>query len=286
VTLTTLALFKDLNKRANDLFTKDFPSNVKLEVKGSNDDFSYESNLQVKDGKYSAQFTPKQKIHELGNAEVKLDLDTDNKVRVEASIQDEFVKNLKVGLAVEQNKKETFSVLTSEFRHVNASLTGSLDFGKSVGSSVNASLVVGDQGVVVGGSVEANITHQNFRAYKVLGGYALNELDVFGYYNRGFGNKDEKESKENRTVGVSVFHKPTKSLSYGFDLGRDLIGNSNQFQVGVGYEHSKIHFNTNGDLKFSYSQQFNRVVKVTIANKVNVQQDTKNSLGLGVNFTF
>jgi len=59
--MSTLTLFKDLNKRANDLFTKDFPSNVKLEVKGSNDDFSYESNLQVKDGKYSAQFTPKQK---------------------------------------------------------------------------------------------------------------------------------------------------------------------------------------------------------------------------------
>jgi len=284
--MTTLALFKDLNKRANDLFTKDFPQNVKLEVKGSNDDFSYESNLTVKDGKYSAQFTPKQKIHELGNAEVKLDLDTDNKVRVEASIQDEFVKNLKVGLAVEQNKRETFSVLTTEFRHANASFNGSLDFGKSSGSSVNSSLVVGDQGVVVGGNVEANITNQALRGYKVLGGYALNELDVFGYYNRGFINKDEKDSKETRTVGISVFHKPTKSLSYGFDLGRDLVGNGNLFQVGVGYEHSKVHFNTNGELKFSYSQQFNRVVKVTIANKVNVQTDTKNSLGLGINFTF
>jgi len=280
------ALFKDLNKRANDLFTKDFPQNVKVEVKGSNGDFSYESNVQVKDGKYTGQFTPKQKLPELGNAEFKLDLDTENKVRVESSIQDELVKNLKIGLAVEQNKKDNFAVLSTEYKHEHASFTTAIDFGKSVGSSVSSSLVVAEQGIHVGGSIDASITNQNVKSYKVLGGYVQSDLDIFGYYNRSYSLKEDKDSKDTRSVGIQVYHRPSSSLTYGFDLGRDLVGNSNQFQIGVGYDNSKLHFNTNGDLKLSYNQQFNKIVKVTVANKVNVQKDNKNSLGLGIVFNF
>lgn len=283
-------ILKDQQKRGKDLQTKDFPENGKVELKGSNGNFSFESNVNVKEGKYAAQFTPKQRLPDVFNSEVKLDFTTEGKMRVDVAIADELAKGLKTTISVEQNGSNNFGVFAAEFKNENVAFTLDVEGGKE-NNAIASTLVVAQQGYVGGFGVDAYL-NQTLKGYRGLVGYTSSDIDFNAFYNKTNAVAEDKKSKKLDEVGLQVYHKVNTNLQYAFEVSKDLAENGKVKMSGAlqyaptSTTNSKIYVDTNGDVKVSYIQQLDKNVKVSVGNKVNLDAPSKNSLGFGITFNY
>jgi hypothetical protein len=140
-------LFADLGKRVNDLLTKEFPSEKqenKFNWKGqANNEVTLETTfLQRKDGSILGTFVPKYK-HKDWNTTLSADINTKKEVKAEVAVEDLLnVEGLKTILTGFSRGNDNFGTLGLEYKHELATVTASVDYGKSGGSTVKASAVI------------------------------------------------------------------------------------------------------------------------------------------------
>jgi len=132
--MSKLVLFKDVRKRSSDLLTKEFPgdkSEKKLEYKGDTASGVGFETLFLQDDKGTITATVKPKFtYKQYNAEVNGEFNTKQDVKVEASVQDQFVSGLKTITSINNKKGEVFGALGVEYKHENAAVNATVDFGK------------------------------------------------------------------------------------------------------------------------------------------------------------
>jgi hypothetical protein len=287
----TAPIYKDLGKRASDLFSKEFPSDkkeIKAEWKGTTlNGVTFETSLvKDKSGTIIGTLTPKYKFKEYGT-ELSAEFNTKKDFKTEVSVSDQLVDGLKTTLAFNKNNNEVYGTFAYEFKHKTGSSTGTVDFAKQKGSTVNATGVLGlfYPGVYGGVSAEYSVGGNHLSTANGTLAYASPEFDVTAFYRVKF----EEEKQE---VGASYFHKVSSDLAVGSEIVYD-VNTENKPKLTFGGQYSlnydttlKAKFDTLGSLSLSYQQKFNKNAKFTISTTVDTQNNkSPASLGVAINLT-
>jgi len=124
----SVPLFKDLGKKFNDLINKDFPSDVKIEIKQTaNETLKYEASISEVKGAYQGSFAPKFHLKDY-NCEINFDLKTDNKFSVELLTNaSPYLEGLKLKFKGENDYSAT---INADFKHEGLSASGQFQTGK------------------------------------------------------------------------------------------------------------------------------------------------------------
>jgi len=279
-------LYKDLGKRANDLLTKEFPTENKLEWKSerTGTNTTLEANLtQKKDGSIVGTVTPKYKYKFssfVGNflAEV----NTKKEVKGEVSV-DNLVPNLKTTVTVQSKEDEVFGILAEEYRHEHATAAGSLEYGKVKGSTLKGSVVVGNQGATFGVNSEYFIGASEESSLKEFAGnigYSTPDFDV-----NVIGKLDSRGEEDKTELGGSFYHRVNSEFAVGLEVAVDAFqAASNKAKLAFGSEYKvggandviyKGRFDTTGKLQLSLAQRLNKNSKVLLSAAI----DTNNLSG-------
>jgi len=278
--------FKDLSKRANDIISKEFPIENKVEWSGVTDSgVLLETNFsQKKDGSVSGTLTPSYKYKDWG-ATFLAELTTRKEFKAEVSLQDQIVEGLKTTISEQSKGGEVFTTAGAEYRNELVSVTATADYGKEAGSTVKGTAVVGRQGFALGVSGEyflglANNATSDLKEVNVTLGYSAVDMDI-----TTFGRLKTLEDEDKTEVGASFFHRVNPVLSVGSEISFD-VGNADtakpKLTVAGQYLFSpdtllKAKLDTDGKLGLSYQQLFNRSCKLTLGGSI----DTTNPGGKG-----
>jgi len=282
-------LFKDLNKRASDLITKEFPSDKsenKVEWKGeTSSNMSFETNLvQKNDGSVLATFIPKYKYKEWG-ATLSAELKTNKSFKAEISVEDQITPGLKTTLTGEAKGEDLFATVGFEYKHEMLAFTGSVDYGQAHGSTLKSSAVVGAQGFSLGGFVDYffGTSDSQLKEFHTVVGYSTDEFDV-----SGFGKLQNGDEQKN-ILGASYFHKVNGDLSVGTEVSFDTANSEAKPTLVLGTQYRleadttlKAKVDTVGKLGLSYQQKFSKNAKLTISSTIDTSNlGAKNSSTLG-----
>jgi hypothetical protein len=273
-------LFKDVSKRVNDLFTKEFPGDKaenKVEWKGKSGDVALETTLiQKKDGSVSATFTPKYDVKEWG-ANFLVELNTAKDVKAEASFKDQLAKNLKNIITLQSKGDDNWATLGLEYKHDLASVTASVDYGKASGSTVRASANVGSSGFTLGASTEYFIgftQESDLKELHTILSYAKAEYDV-----AIFGRMKSENDTDKNELGLNYFHNVNSTLAVGAEITFDTANSDAKPKLTFGTQYQlaadsvlKGKFDTTGKLGLSYGQKWNKNARVVVSSSI----DTNN----------
>jgi len=237
-------LFKDLNKRLNDLLTKEFPLENKVEWKGETaDGVIVETNLVQKNNAVVGTFTPKYKYKEYG-AEFLVELNTKKEAKAEVSVVDQITKGLKLILTGNSKGEELWATFGEEYKGEFGTLTASIDYGKESGSTIKASATIGK---LKSGSEEKN------------------EIGITYFH---VVNKDLLIGTQVAFDSIVADAKPKLVFGTQYKLENDTV--------------LKGKFDTNGELGLSFSQKFNKNAKLVLAGSVDTNNlHSKSSSKLG-----
>jgi len=278
------ALFKDLGKRFNDLVNKEFPKDVKVEVKAKTpNNVEYETSVTASEDKpFVGFFKPTYKWKDLG-LELVAELDTNKNYKAEVSSSNQLVDGLKVILTTQSNKDGTFATLGDEYKHEMASVTGSIDYGKEDGSTANTSVVFGVDKYSLGAAVTYHL-NQGLKNFEGKLAYASQNFDLTLF-------SKSKYAKENETTfGGNYFQNLNDSLTFGSEVSFDSdlkpkITFATQYKL-MADAVLKGNFDTTGKLNLSYGLQFNKSTKLTVASKIDTTNFSRNSTTSGFQLTF
>jgi len=278
------ALFKDLGKRFNDLVNKEFPKDVKVELKATTPNkVEYETSVTASDDKpYVGFFKPTYKWKELG-LELTGEVDTNRNVKAEVSSSNQLVQGLKVTLSAQSNKDQAFGTLSDEYRHELASFTLSADYGKDDGSTANTSFVVGADKYALGAGLTYHL-NQGLKSFEGKLAYQSSDFDVTLF-------SKSRYAKENETTfGGNYFQRLNEQLHIGSEVTFDSdfkpkLTFATQYRL-LTDSVLKGNFDTLGKLNLSYALQFNRATKVTFATRVDTTNFSKNNSSAGFMLTF
>jgi hypothetical protein len=277
-------LFKDLNKRASDLLTKEFPSEKqenKVEFKGETaQNVSWETSLvQSKDGSVLGTFIPKYKWRPYGTT-FSAELKTTKDFKAEVAVEDQLAPGLKTTLSGESRNNELIGTCGLEYKHELATVTASVDYGSAAGSAVKASAVVGSQGFTLGGMVDyflGNTVESSVRELHTVAGYYTDEFDV-----SAFGKL--LNEKDQNILGANYFHRVNSDVSVGTEVQFDTANTDTKPKLTFGGQFRleqdsliKAKVDTAGKVGLSFQQRFNKNSKLTISGTV----DTNNLAGKG-----
>jgi len=282
----TQALFKDLNKRSNDLLTKEFPSEkqenkVEWKTNAPNNVTFTSTFLKKKDGSLVGTFAPKY-VFQDWNTTFTGEVNTKRELKGEVEVnQPADVSGLKITTTAQSCGEDNFGTFAFQYQHELASLTGSADYGKVKGSTLKGSVVTGAQGFALGASCEYFLGHATDSDMKEFEGsltYAHSDFDL-----RAFARMNNREEEDKNILGASYYHKVNskdkKQLAIGAEVTyehRDADAKP-QLVFGAEYEWEKNttlkgKFDTAGSLGFSYKQKFSDRTSLTLASTV----DTNN----------
>jgi len=271
-------LFKNLTKRSSDLLTKDFPSDKgerRFEWKGASDNVTIDSSITVtedlKEGTTTSvgSIFPKYKAKEYGTT-VGVELNTKKEAKVEVSMEDYHAPGLKTTVTGNLTPKEKFATLSGEYRHDYMSLTGAVDYGKHAGGNVDASLVVGSQGVAIGGSASYAFGNESeVKKLESVASYSTSDFDIAAFARHSA--PTEKVKEEKNTMGLSFYHRFNPGWMVGAEATFDSIppDSTPTLKFGTQYKVAedtmvKARIDTDGKLALSYAQKYNRHTRFTV----------------------
>jgi len=283
-------LFKDLNKRAGDLLTKEFPTDEKkFEWKGpSVNNVTVDANfIQKGDGSVLGTVTPKYTYKPYG-LNFLAEVNTKKDIKVETTVENQVVDGLKLIVTGEAKGNETYATLATEYKHEYATVTGSFDIGKPKGSTAKATTVVGSQGFSLGFSTEYFLGEASeVKNWETRVAYLSKEFDVNVFSRRDY-------AKDKNEVGGSYFHNVNSDFVVGTEVVLDTANNETKPKLTLGTQY-KLHpdtvlkgkFDTNGILGLSYNQKFNPNSKLLIGANVDTNNlSGKSSTSFGFNLSF
>lgn len=267
-------LFKDLNKRSDDLLTKEFPSDKsenKVEWKGetANNTTQDVSLTQKSDGSISGIFTPKYKLKEYGTT-FTTELKTNREFKAEVALEDQFtkVKGLKTTVTGESKGEDLVGTVGFEYKHEFAAATASVDYGQSNGSNVKGTLVVGSNGVQLGTSVDYFLGSSSDSVLKEVQGqltYGTEDWDiaVFGKL---------QQEKESSILGAKYFQRVNPDLFVASEVSFDTQNTDAKPKLSFGSQYRldadtyvKGRFDTAGKLGLSWNHKVGKNAKLTVA---------------------
>jgi len=277
-------LFKDLGKRANDLLTKDFPSEKgenKLEWKGEADyNVTLQTSLVSKRDGTVGTFTPKYK-HKEWDTTFSAEITTDKDVKVEVVTEDLLnFDGLKTTVTGNSKGKDRFAEFAIEYKHDMATVTGSVDYGKTSGSTIKSSAVIGSQGLALGASTEYLIgrSESELKELKTVLAYGNDDFDITA---SGTMKQNQGKNPDKNELAASYFHKVNSGWLVGaqttFDTSNSDAKPSLVFATQYRVQPDtvvKAKMGTDGKLGLSFSQKYNKFAQINISSTV----DT-NSLG-------
>jgi len=283
-------LFADLGKRASDLLTKEFPSEKqenKIAWKGNP---NAETNLetffvQKKDGSILGTFIPKYFHREWGTT-FTAEINTRKEVKVE-TVADNFlnVDGLKTTLTGYSKGAENYGEFCIEYKHDLATVSSSVDYGKTVGPTLKASAVIGSQGIALGARAEYFFGGESeLRELTSTLSYSSGDFDI-----AGFGRIVSESESERNEVGASYFHKINPDWQVGAEAVFDTAKLDAKPTLTFGTQFLlhpdttvKAKFDTIGKLGVSYQQKYNRNARFTLSSTVDISNlGAKNSSTLG-----
>jgi len=264
-------LFKDLDKRSNDLLTKEFPSDKaenKFEWKGETGSKTTQEIVltQKNDGSVSGNFTAKYKHVEWGST-FTTELRTNREFKTEVAIEDQLTKGLKVTVSGESKGEDLFGTLGVEFKHEKAALTASADYGQASGSNLKGSLVVGYNGFQLGGSGDYHVGNSSDSSLKEVQTqltYGTDEFDLGAFAKL-------QPEKDSSILGVQYYQKVNPDLNVGAKASFDtqnadakptlLFGASYRLDDSTSV---KGKFDTTGKLTTSWNHKLNKSAQLGI----------------------
>lgn len=273
--------YADLGKSARDIFNKGYNyGTVKLDVKTRTKnaiDFNFtgEHNNDVQKSLGTLEAKYKSPQHGLTFVEK---WNTDNILKAELTLEDNFVQGLKVALdssyAPATGKKS--GVLKTAYRHDKFLLNTDVDLDLA-GPVVHNSLVVGHLGWLLGlqttfDSAKSQLTRSNFAV-----GYQAQDFTLHTNVNDG------------TEVGGSIYQRVNNQLELGVSLSWSSVNNQTRFALASKYQLDKYanvqaKVNNLSQIGVSYTQQLRDGVKLVLSSLI----DGKNinggghKLGLGL----
>lgn len=273
--------YKDLNKKTNDLITKDFPSEKrenKVDWKGkTSSQVSFETSLlQKSDGSFLGTFSPKYLLKDW-NTTLSAELKTNRDFKGEIVIDNHFTQGLKTTITPESRGEDLFATVGLEYRHDLVAVTGSVDFGQAAGSNIKGSAVIGAQGFQLGTSVDyllGNKAESTLKEFGATASYSNDEYDV-GFFGKILSEKDSN------ILGANYYQRVNADLQVGATIEFDTQNPDSKPKLTAAAQWRvdpdasvKTKFDTNGRLGLSWQQRFNRST-LTLSTTV----DTNNLAG-------
>jgi hypothetical protein len=209
--------------------------------------------------------------------------------------------------------EDTFETVAIDYKHEVASVSLSADYGKTAGSTINASAVVAYQRWSLGAKADyfLGITQDSdLKEFQTSINYNSDEFDAqaFGYAVVVFSQTDTLTGpprlvcslfvisrikslgeEDKHELGATYFHKINNDLSVGTEVVFDVshhATNKPKLTFGTQYrlENDTIlkgKFDTDGKLGLSYQQKFSRNARLTIASTIDANNLSKGSSTFG-----
>lgn len=296
-------LYADIEKRATDLLTKDFPSEKeekKVAWTGTTaNGVVFESSLvSKKDGSVFGTLAPKYK-HAATGINFSGELTTKRDVKVEAKVQDvasvvgaSATLTLQTQAAAKvSDPQQVFATAAVEYRHDNFAGNASVDFGKLEGSTVKAAASVGMQGFILGASTVYHVGVAELKELDTSLSYQAYDFDVTAY-----GKLRSNDGRNENTAGFKYFHAYNSLISVAGDVSVDLTNLSKTPRLTVAtvykpdsYSTMKLKADSDGKIGLSLQQKLNQNTRLTLATTVDANNlNGKNAAQFGatLNFTF
>jgi hypothetical protein len=283
-------LFKDLGKKINDLFNKDYPLNEKkLEWKGESQGVTIETNFSLKGENIIGTVTPKYKygrygLNFLGEVNTRKDL----KAEVSA---DDVAPGLKATITGQSKGSEVFGTVATEYKHEYATITTAVELGRPAGTTVRSSVVVspGVKNLAVGASAEylvGTAEESDLKELNTTIHYSTRELEL-GLFGR------MKNAESKHEVGANFYHQVNSASGVAGEMVFDAHHTDRKPKLMVGLHHKwsadaiiKSKFDTSGQLGFSYQQLFPNQAKLTVGTSVDVNNLSEKTTKFGVALSF
>lgn len=284
-------VFGDLGKAANDLLTKDFPSDKGervAEFKGTTGEgVKLTSKVTTKpDGASVGTFIGEQTFADFAGVATKLELTTGRVCKTSFEVKDKLAKGLKTKYESEaahgKGVKHTFNFT---YNHAAAAATSALTVNKGA-LEVQAGVVVGlGNNFSLGAEAQYHPSEaQALRTVATRFVYTTDDFDL-----NFTGKIDNTDDSDKQLVGLTYHHKISGSWQVAADLGYDLASSDAKpvLKVGSAWQQSsetlyKARVDTSGQLALGLKQKYSDNVSFSLGYAFDVANlDSKSSSKFG-----
>ncbi|KAJ3252461.1 Mitochondrial porin [Chytriomyces hyalinus] len=261
--------YSDFSKDLNDLLSKDFPlGNAKLEINQSTSNGIKVTVNNVKDST---------------TGKIVSDLKTKYTDKANVEVQDLISQGFKLDLhgAMRPSAGTTSAKAGLELKQANVFARSSIDLLAKTGATIHTDVVVGSEGLLLGGDVAYNSGDSTIHRYNVAVGYKTPE------YTLGF-----HASKKFTHFTAGYFHNISPKLQVGSRATWDQAATSHvAIEVGSKYILDKSTFikskvNNFGILGLGYTQALRPGVKVSLGGSFDTTRLHENVHKVGMTFVF
>jgi len=277
-----VSTYSDLNKKSNDLLTKDFPDKPKLEVKAKKGDFSVDVNLAKNaDGSIFGSIFPKYKLNKYG-ATLGLFGDTKRALKLEL-VADSLVPGLKLTTTGE-TASESLTV-EAEYKREGVTVVGLANVLSPKGTTLKGSLVLGHSGYA--GGVSAEYHTDKISRIDTNFSYS-NNLDLTTNLYARINPQDSSA-----ILGFSHFQTHSRG-GFAVDATFDPSKTTQVPKITLGTSYNlderssaKAKFDTAGRLGLSYAHRLTPNTRFVVGTSINTQNPSApgdHSLGFSLHF--
>jgi len=273
-------LYKDLTKRTNDLLTKEYPTETKIDfnrksLQGGN----LEGNVVFRKDGPALTLTPKYKFSiNQDPASALVELTSAKTLKGEVTYEPRAVPGLKlVDTVTVSADSEAVPTLAAEYRLKNATLNSSFEY-RAKGSTTKAAAVFGYQAFSFGVLAEYFLgkVDQSFKEIATSAVYATPAYDV-----GAFARINSRAVSPKTEVGASYFQNITKEYAVGAEAIFDTTHPEERPKLGVAAQFRPDLLNTfklkvdgQGKVTGSLQQQVASNLKLTLATSVDTNRFT------------
>lgn len=260
-------LYADLNKKSNDLLTKDFPDKHKLEVKtktlsGVNFDGSITRN---NDGSFYGSLNPKYK-HSSHGITLGATVDTKRVLKVEATVED-LVPGLKTSITGDAFSESL--TVDAEYKHEYVTVAGALNVLSPKGNKLIASSVVGYEGFALG--LQAEYVYDKWQNINGVASYTLPDTFVGSLFAR------VNTQATTNIIGFNVHHRINNRAFIAAEASIDVTKTSESPKITVGGSYDlqdsnttiKGKLDTEGRVALSYGHRLNKYARLILGTAIN-----------------
>jgi len=274
-------LYNDLNKKANDLLTKDIPTTLKIELKAPKvSGWGLDASTTEKESSIIGSFTPKWQVdnNQYGTTVISGSLDTKRAIKVEATNHD-LVKGLKAIFTATDSQTVSTQF---EYKQSTFSINGTLNLLSPKGTTGLLASVIGYNGHGLGLQSEFNLSTKTITDLNA--NVTLNpQPDIsIGFYGR---------FKKN-ILGSRLYYRYDKELAIAADAEANYVNLSDSPKFTIGAEYSvdpkntlKGKVDTTGNVSAAFITKLSDRVKLALATSIstnNFSSSGKTSHGISV----
>jgi len=273
-------LYNDLNKKANDLLTKEFPTTHKIEFKtGTKPGPGFEASTSDKDGVTVGVLLPKYTWENIyGKTTVAAGVDTKRTLKLEATSVD-LVKGLKTIVTVTDSQTVTGQI---EYKQQHFTINTVLNLLSPKGTTGVFGTVFGYEGHAVGLQTDYNISTNTIN--DINGSVTFNpdpfvSLGLFGRFKKNI-------------LGARFFYRFDKDLAVAAEAEANYVNHAEvpKFTLGADYTVDtktslKAKIDTTGNVSAAVTSKLGDRTKVTFGtglNTNNFSPTSKASFGLNI----